>query len=330
MRQHTANFANFICRFGEERVLLDCAESIVLPAFTDDTLIRTYGTTRFFIYEAKVEVIEQPDEPLIVVSGRFVKEMNLSREQIFDPEQGIVRSEASIESAPSAFFALILNNHRLVYFPETAHAPDLKNFQSTILSNLKVKHKTFINKLYNEAKENDARVTKKELFERNPSPTLEIVPISGDGEIEAFIRRYEVLKKIEFKIYRTNDEIDAEEIFNDLRGFLNPMNPSDVRMQISNNNGLDLNEAVPRVQAATETANQDVKLVGLDSEGNKLTGDNHEFKVSTPIEPIPPTRNSLLEKLLGAFSSLKDSGVIKTGERAGDVRAKILDLVQKL
>ena len=330
MRQHTANFANFICRFGEERVLLDYAESIVLPAFTDDRLIRTYGSTRFFVYEAKVEVIDQADEPLVVFSGRFVKEMNLSREQIFDPEQGIVRSEASIESAPSAFFALILNNHRLVYFPETAYAPDLKNFQSTISSNLKIKHKAFIDKIYNEANENDGSTTKKEILERNPRPTLEIVPISGDGEIEAFIRRYEILKKIEFRIHRTNDEIDAEEIFDDLRGFLNPMKPSDVKMQISNNNGLDLDEAVPRVQAATETANQDVRLVGLDSNGNKLTGDNHEFKISTPIDPIPPTRKGLLSKLLEAFSSLKDSGVIKTGERAEDVRAKILNLIQKL
>lgn len=330
MRQHTANFANFICRFGPEKVLLDYAESIVLPAFTDDTLIRIYGTTRFFVYEAKVEVIDQPAEPLVVVSGRFVKEMNLSREQIFDPAQGIVRSEASIASAPSAFFALILNNHRLVYFPETAHAPDLKNFQSTILSNIKIKHKAFINKLYDEARDHDVKVTKKELFERNPSPTLEIVPISGDGEIEAFIKRFEVLKKIEFKIHRTNDEIDAEEIFDDFRGFVTPMNPSDVRMQITNNSGLDLSEAIPRVQAATETANQDVKLLGLDTDGNKLTGDNHKFKVSTPIDPIPSTREGLLKKLLGAFSSLKDSGVIKTGERAGNVRAKIIDLIQKL
>ena len=53
MRQHNAAFANFICRFGSEKVLLDYAEQIVLPAFTDDTMIRSFGKGRTYYFFIK-------------------------------------------------------------------------------------------------------------------------------------------------------------------------------------------------------------------------------------------------------------------------------------
>ena len=54
MRQHVASFANFVCRFGDEKVLLDYAKDIVLPAFFDDTFVRSYGRTHFFFYETEL------------------------------------------------------------------------------------------------------------------------------------------------------------------------------------------------------------------------------------------------------------------------------------
>lgn len=43
MKKHSAVFANLICRFNDE-VLLDYAEKIVIPAFTKDTYVRSYGS----------------------------------------------------------------------------------------------------------------------------------------------------------------------------------------------------------------------------------------------------------------------------------------------
>src|ERR1700723_2454744 len=134
MRQHAATFANFICRFGDQKVLLDYAKEIVLPAFFDDTYIRSYGKkAQFFFHEVEQVVLNGDKEnPILGISGRFIKNTYLTREQIFDPEKGIVLDPANIQSSPSAFFLLILNNHRLIYFPETAHAPDLKTFRATL------------------------------------------------------------------------------------------------------------------------------------------------------------------------------------------------------
>jgi hypothetical protein len=44
MRQNQTVFANFLCKFGEKD-MDDYLEEVVLPAFTDDALVRTYGDT---------------------------------------------------------------------------------------------------------------------------------------------------------------------------------------------------------------------------------------------------------------------------------------------
>jgi len=52
--QPQLNVANFICKF-DDLVLLDLAEEIVLPAFLDSDLKRTYAdTTRYFILDAGI------------------------------------------------------------------------------------------------------------------------------------------------------------------------------------------------------------------------------------------------------------------------------------
>lgn len=329
MRQHVASFANFICHFGEEKVLLDYALEIVLPAFMDDTLIRDYGRTHFFFYETELLTFENgSDEPTVVVAGQFIKNTELRREQIFDPDKGIIKDDAAISSAPSAFFVLILNNHRLIYFPETAHAPDLTAFRATCERFLKDKHKAFIDTTYEDLKAKNEKVTKTLLREINPPPRLDVIPISGDEEIEKFVKRYAVLKKIEFRLADPNHEMDGGEIFDEIRDYLGPMNPTDTKLITSRSDGLDIEQALPRIKTAAETANQDVRLSGVDTNGNKLVGDNHSFKVGAPIENIPPTRRGLTERLLSVFGTLRDSGVIKTGTPTQSVRDKILKVVR--
>lgn len=70
MRQHSAAFANFICRFGD-KVLLDYAEQIVIPAFTKDTYVRSYGKrTHYHFYEVELlNMAEDGADPIIVLAG---------------------------------------------------------------------------------------------------------------------------------------------------------------------------------------------------------------------------------------------------------------------
>jgi hypothetical protein len=55
-------FANFVCHFGRDKVMLDYLTEIVLPAFTDDTLIRQRGqenVTEYRFYDVHLEKLER-------------------------------------------------------------------------------------------------------------------------------------------------------------------------------------------------------------------------------------------------------------------------------
>ena len=324
MRRHVANFANFICKFGEKD-LIDYADSIVVPAFLDETLTRIYGSTAFILHDVKFVTLDKNTQPTIVgLTGSFVKDTELTREQLFDRDKGLVKDPQSMRSSPSAFFVLILNNHRLIYFPETTHAPTLDMFRSTVLWRLRKKHHQFISALYSELKRADENVGKKQLREVHAAPTLEVIPISGDEEIRKFVGRYDRLRKIDFRIVRTNDEIDGESLFADVRTYLGTdLDATTTKVIVNNADGLNKEAAIERVEAATATANQRIVMSGYDAEGNELKGDNHEFGVSSPVGRVPETRIGLTEKLFGFFLHLLETRVIQIGRQTRNISTHI-------
>jgi len=313
MRQHSATFANFICRFGDEKVLLDYAQEIVIPAFTRDTYVRSYGTrTHYHFYE--VELVDLSDDrelPVLALAGRFIKDTELTRHQIFDAKQGLIKDEQRMRSAPSVFFVLLLNNHRLIYFPETPHAPDLNAFKATAEQFLRRRHKEYVDELYDALKAEGEKVTKKALVETHPTPTLEVIALTGADDIAEFVRRYGILKRIDFRLVRPNDDIDAGEILDQVREFGRGLNADRTNLTTANNEGLDIEASIEAVTAATETGNQEVKLSGLDENGNHLAGNNDKFQITAPVENIPPTRFGLTRRLFEIYESMTQNGAIR-------------------
>jgi hypothetical protein len=338
MQQHNATFANFICRFGDDKVLLDYAYEIVIPAFTRDTFIRSYGTTHYHLYEVELITLDEKTRPpVIALTGRFIKDTELRRYQIFDDKRGLVRDERSMRSAPSAFFVLILNNHRMAYFPETPHAPDLRAFEATVRHFLIKRHQQFIDELYEQAQhevevgERERKATKKALREEHPRPTLEVIPLTGEDSIEQFVRRYDMLKQIDFRLVRPNDDIDAGELFGDIRKLSENLNANRTKVTAANSDeGLDLDNAIETITEATATGNQDVTLNGVDHEGNKLSGNNHNFQVSAPIEDVPAGKQALAAALYNALLGLVASGTLQLPQQQPEQEAKMQDLIDRL
>ncbi len=329
MKQHFASFANFVCRFGKNSVLLDFAWEIVIPAFTDDKMVRSYGDTSYFFLDTRLQNISGDKEnPELAIVGQFVKETVLYREQIFDYEKGLVKDQAALASAPSAFFILFMSNHRLIYFPETANAPPLEAFRSTSHIFIKQKHKKHIDNTFNEINKTE-KITKKVLYERIPTPSIEVIPLSGNEEIETFVRRYKQLKKIEFRLVTPNDEIDGYQIFDELRDAMAPVQPKQTSLVLSNPEGLDIEEAIPLLKAASDTANQEIKLSGKDDENNDLKGDNKEFKLSVSVNPVPATRNGKITKLTSIFNHLLEEGSIKIGAMSQEISEKVNAIWEK-
>lgn len=343
MPQFTANFANFVCRFGDEYVLLDYLTEIVAPAFTNDTNVRTFGkTTHFHFYEVEIVTLDDTvDPPIKAITGRFIKDTELTRHQVFDSINGLVQDEQSMRSSPSAFFVLILNNHRLIYFPETPHAPTLSEFKATAEYFLRSAHKSYIDELYNRAKavreaepadaKQTPRVTKKQLYAEIERPFVELVPLTAAEGVRAFIERYETLKTINFRLIKPNPDIDAGEIFSQFRELTNNLNGNRASVTVSNSKeGLDIKTAIDTVTEATTSGNQDIALNGVDHAGHTLKGSNEHFQISVPIEEVPQTRMGLIDRLYNAFASLTASGDIALPQIAEAEVEKIRRSIGKL
>lgn len=311
------SFANFICKFGEETNLLDVAEQIILPAFlkSNEFRPRSFSDTRYFFHEPSLVNLGTESAPQLVIAGRLIKDTTLRREQIFSEEKGLIRTLGSLESSPSAIFVLILNNHKLVYCPETAHAPSLASFRSTAYSYIRQAQNKFIKDTYedlNARREAEIeqglnpspKVTKKDLWDTYPIPTLDVVPIPSDLSLAEFVRRYSRLTSISLRVLQTNSELDNSKLIDAARTTGTKLGATNTQVTHSAGNkqeGLNRTEAVSQLRAVATTGNVEVKLSGIDQSGNKLVGNNEEFKLRVYVESVSRNIKTAAAELVGAL-----------------------------
>lgn len=242
--------------------------------------------------------------------GQFIKNTTLSREQIFKDGEGIVRSKAELATAPSAFFVLILSNHRLIYLAETRDAPDIKTFKSTVLQFVKIKYSEYIDQLHEEGK--GTKVSLKRIIKE---PTLEIIPLTGKEGISDFIDRYKTLRRIEFNIIIPNDEIDAQQMFDAIRGLSQDVDARKTQLIAQNKNGLDKEKVKEEIESATEKGNQTVRVSGVDYEDQRLVGNNDEFKISTYLDKPEHTKIGKARQLWNIFEGFVSTNMLSFGGR---------------
>ncbi|BCK74565.1 hypothetical protein AA0242T_2531 [Acetobacter aceti NRIC 0242] len=322
MRQNEVIFANFTLRFGngpQDKVFLDLATEIVLPAFFDSGLIRNYGDkTSYFFHRLSLKKLEKENDDSWVIYGQFIKNTTISREQIFKDGEGIVRNPAELATAPSAFFVLILSNHRIIYLSETKDAPDLKAFKATVLQFVRKKYEFYINKLHEENKEK-----KNYLRTIYKPPTLEVVPLTGKEDISDFIDRYKILRRIEFDIIIPNEEIDAKQMFDAMRDFSQAVDSTKTQFIMQNKNGLDADQAKEEIEEATRKGNQTVHVSGVDHNNQKLVGNNEEFKISTQLVKPEVSEIGKARQLWSIFKKYTKEKMIDFG---GTSTQKVLSL----
>lgn len=322
-------FANFICKFGDKN-LLDFAAEIVLPAFTDDTLVRSYGKNTHY-YFLDTDVIDlgtstDPKKPEIALVGRFVKDTVLTREQVIE-DRKLVKDEQTLRTSPSAFFVLVLHNHRLIYQPETSHFPPLSAFKITVQNFLKKKQIQYIDKVYEQNRSSDTPITKAALRLQSPIPDVQIISISSKASLRDFISRYEVIKSIDLKIVETNDEGDAEQMIRAVRGTKDELGADKAKVNLSATEGLDKNATYKEISQITATANQEIVFKGLDSDGNRLTGDETDFKVQIEVDELPNSKVARAESLYEKLTTLAANKTITLPQLPDDLWQKIRKIV---
>src|SRR5690606_16490690 len=153
-----------------------------------------------------------PEEPSPAIAGRFVKDTVLHQQQRLI-EGRLEPAEATLESAPSSLFVLVLKGHRLLYLREHRGSPDMSQFATTLERFIQYARSEPVDRLYAEARGGTERVTKKCLLERFPKRMVTVTPVSTSESIDEFLDRFSVITALSIRLAPVNNEPDYNEFF---------------------------------------------------------------------------------------------------------------------
>jgi hypothetical protein len=312
------NIANFICRFGDNDVLLDMAENIVIPAFLGN-FVRTYSDTKYFFLDAQIiDVISEKSKPELALIGRYVKAGKIARDQIYASGK-IIKDHKELESAPTSFFVLLLSNHKLLYVRENSGAPSLQSFSSTIEAFIKSQRKNLITQEFERLKETTQKITRAALSEKYANPEINIVELSSDASIQEFVKKFTILNTVEVKLLDTNHELDNSPLFGQARKVKDALNSDSISVKSQRKGLIGLNrEAVAAlISKPAEEGNSRITLKGVGEDGNGLSGNNDHFKLSVPIE-LPTTPAKAANATIEMYRQTLKSGMLSV-QAAGSV-----------
>lgn len=320
-RELELEVANFVCRFGDDKVMGDLLDQVVIPAFFADEIRDARGTEYFFTRQ-DLSYLKGSDIDSLALSCRFIKNTTLKRYQIYSEAKGIVHDEKSLESAPSAIAILLLHSHRLLYVKEVPGAPTVQQFGSTFkyfMRNIVMAHRDAV---YGERVESGEKVTRKQVANDIPIPTVDVVPIPASESLKDFIARFEVLSTLKVELAPTNNEVDNEDFFKQLRGTKKEVGSATTRLVHTNSNGLDKKGVYEHVNAAKQ-GNAYVTMVGEDQNGDELRGNNNDFSVRANIGEAGMDYAAILAKSYTQFSSLVKKGVVTLGKASDDLTKRL-------
>lgn len=302
-----ASFANLVVKFGQ-RDLLDYSD-VVLRAFTNDTRVRKYGEREYHFLDVSIKHMDENDPLSLCVFGRLVKVMTLTREQILEGNE-IRQDRRSIESAPSSFFVLLLDCHRMVYVPETQFAPSLSEFHSTIRRFVKNEFKSFLDREYKRINDND-RITWAELHKLHVAPTINVVPLTSEASITEFISRFSKINRLSVRIIDRNNEISGGSIVSSIQKRLEPTEPDNASLVVSKGgDGLVAKPTEEFIAETTKHGYEDVSIRGFDCDGNRLSGNNESFRLQSEVEIENFSSETIAKRLYNLFRHLQDQGSI--------------------
>ncbi|BDI33472.1 hypothetical protein CCAX7_55230 [Capsulimonas corticalis] len=331
-------FANFICKFGEDTNLLDLANDVVLPALLSHPEKYEFMSSTYFLYETRLEMLPFDGRDELCLVGTFIQDTRHRSVQVFDPELGLVESLSETPYATSASFVLILRNHKLLYYHETPEAPPLGSFKNVVTRNIRRYYKQYVDDRIAEAAAevqsrknptktaiNAAKSATRRTYGRF---TLEIISLSSEDDFRAYIQQMSRLVSVRIELVDTNDENDNDPFFDDVREKKEAIGSDRTALSHENTEGLNREEAINQLSAATAQGNSHISVVGFDEAGVEIRGGATDYKtrITLPLESrenrdggspdvegnvISRTENAgiLMRRMLSAFGAFVRRGV---------------------
>jgi hypothetical protein len=252
--------------------MLDFFDDIVFPAFCRPRETDPQRKANCFILDPRITEIKSGDIGSLALTGLFVKDSKLEREEIVDRTGKLIEAPEEMSSASSAVFILLLGSHRLLYMKRQSYAPEMQHFASFLRKQFKSSHADYTARLNQEL----------------PPPKLEVIPIASTGSVADLLNRYSVIKSLTIKLVPTNNEIDNTDLFKPLRHAEEDTRSkkSSVTFVGDKENGLDKNGCARQIEPATKQGNATVIFVGKNLTGAELTMTNEECKMRVPLDEL--------------------------------------------
>jgi hypothetical protein len=309
-------FVNYTLVFGSEKVLLDAFNEIVEPSFAAQKYIRRTSTATWFFMDVQLIALDSnQDIPILGLAGRFVKKTKLKRTQVLTSDNQLKEDQRELDSAPSSIFVLILNNHRLLFCKEMPGAPDINNFLKTSQYCLGKAYADYIDREVTKldlSTSIEMQGARKLLVHDLPFPSLRITPLLDGEELSGFIDRFSIINKLTVKLLKTNkDEIDNDDFWESIEKKKEEINGDSVKVEISSATH-SLNKEVVRGEAihAGAYANSDISILGYDSQGDSLRGDNNDFSLKSEIESLSRNVEAAAKQMFDKFTHMIQSNII--------------------
>ena len=316
MKNQKLELANFVLNFGDDGVLVDQLESVVLPAFFGD-FRKSIKSTHYFLFGVELSKVVTTAGVIHVVAGRLVKDTLLVRERLYDAATGeLIRDEEFLKSSPSSFFAIILETHRLMFVREHPGSPTLEQFRSTMQDFFKRSLRNYTRILQS------AEQTSKPDIAQIGQPVLEIVPMFSAKSLNSFLESFETLSSVTIEIARTNNETDNTNFIELLRESHKNNKAKKTVVRYTNSDGLSIEDIKDEVGELNKGM-EHVRLIGKGFNGNDVRGSNEHFSVSVPVDELPDDTGSAVDAIFQDFDQLATNGRIDAGTVEPSVSKRI-------
>ncbi|MFT3783555.1 MAG: hypothetical protein QM790_16195 [Nibricoccus sp.] len=308
--------ANFVCKFREKN-LLDYID--YFAAAMRSPGVRKWGSTTYLLQGVEFKQITSDGVTFTVCFGRIVKQMVLRREQIL--VRGVLKAAPGhLDTAPSAIFAIVLENHRLLYTPETQYAPNIHEFAhalKTIVRNHIRQAEQTLREERQALKKAGVPVEKippEEWAAKFPVVDIRATPIASNDSIAAFLGRFSVLKTLQIKLLETNHEVDYEQMWGGVRDASNSVGSQSTEVMFKNKaEGLNTDAAQQQISGVANQGNHEVNLSGTDRRGAVLKGNNEHMRFRTVIN-LTKDIAADAASMVGKFVSLLKDGTVAVQE----------------
>jgi hypothetical protein len=326
----TLELANFICRFGSDKVLLDYIDEIVLPGFLDTNLKRKYGEASYFFHDVQLITFSTKAGYERAIAGRIIKKTSVSREQIFAGNK-IVKDHQELPSAPSAVFVLLLSNHKLLYLRETKDAPHAATFATTAERFFVSKHHDYLDALHKASVASGNKISVSELTKSHPKPKVNLVALASEFTLTEFVNKFKIVNSMTIRVLDTNDEIDNSKLIEGIRSTKNATLASSAAASFSKRGetGLDKKAVTQLLTAPAVDGNTEISLSGTDAQDERLSGNNDDFKLKISISLITTSIEHAAKAMHDRFLETIRSQIIKVQAASEETINKIKKLRER-